>query len=184
MAETLSNKNLHYEFRRELYDISGENIERCYQCGKCTAGCPIAFAMDLGPGRLIRYLQLGLIDEALNSNTYWICSNCLTCSTRCPREIDIANLMDGLRNIAFKRDIKPSDPSVKNFTRVFLYVIKNFGRMFEVAFVIFNNLVNLNPLKDMTKAPMMLLKGKISLYPSRFEGSGRVKEIMERWEKN
>jgi len=183
MSEILDKEALHLDFRSELKFYSGETIERCYQCGKCTAGCPVAFTMDLGPSRLIRYLQLGFIDEVLSSNTYWICASCYTCATRCPREIEIADLMDGLRNIAFKKGIKPREPSVRIFTLVFLDVIKRFGRMFELGFVLIHNFVSLKPFRDVLKAPKMFIKGKISLFPSRFDGSGRAREIIEKWEK-
>ncbi|MGQ9706570.1 MAG: 4Fe-4S dicluster domain-containing protein [bacterium] len=183
MSKRLDKEALHIDFRSELEVYSGETIERCYQCGKCTAGCPVAFTMDLGPSRLIRYLQLGFIDEVLSSNTYWICASCYTCATRCPREIEIADLMDGLRNIAFKKDIKPIEPSVRIFTIVFLETVKRFGRMFELAFILFNNILSFKPFRDVFKAPRMFIKGKISLFPSRFDGSGRAWEIIKKWKK-
>jgi heterodisulfide reductase subunit C len=183
MTEKLSKETLNIEFRNELTLVSDESVERCYQCGKCTAGCPVAFTMDLGPSRLIRYLQLGFIDEVLSSNTYWICASCYTCATRCPREIEIADLMDGLRNIAFKKSIKPGQPSIRIFTLVFLNVIKRFGRMFEFGFIFINNILSLKPFRDILKAPKMFIKGKISLFPSKFDGRGRAREIIERWEK-
>jgi len=65
---------------------AGTSINLCYQCGKCSAGCPVGFAMDYTPRQVIRLLQLGLVNEALSAESIWICASCETCSARCPRE--------------------------------------------------------------------------------------------------
>mgnify|MGYP001600586209 CR=1 FL=1 len=84
---------------RLIEEISGQDIAACYQCGKCTAGCPVAFAMDLMPNQVIRLLQLGHYDEALKSPTLWWCASCLTCASRCPKDIDSAQVIEALRTI-------------------------------------------------------------------------------------
>jgi heterodisulfide reductase subunit C len=84
---------------RLIEEISGQDISACYQCGKCTAGCPVAFAMDLMPNQVIRLLQLGHYDEALKSPTLWWCASCLTCASRCPKDVDPAQVIEALRTI-------------------------------------------------------------------------------------
>ena len=76
---------------------TGENISACYQCGKCSAGCPTAYTMDITPRQVMRGIQLGLRDKILDSSAIWVCVSCQTCSLRCPREIDIARIMESLR---------------------------------------------------------------------------------------
>ncbi|MCK4339763.1 MAG: 4Fe-4S dicluster domain-containing protein [Candidatus Cloacimonetes bacterium] len=82
--------------------ISGENIFKCYQCGCCSAACPVTAEMDLLPNQVIRYIQVGLTDEVLNGNTMWICATCYSCQARCPRGIDIAKVMEALRQIKLR----------------------------------------------------------------------------------
>ena len=82
--------------------ISGENIYKCFQCGCCSAACPVTAEMDLLPNQVIRYIQVGLTDEVLNGNTMWICATCYSCQARCPRGIDIAKVMEALRQIKLR----------------------------------------------------------------------------------
>ena len=89
----------------KISDISGQNLLSCYQCGKCSAGCPVASEMDLLPNQVIRLAQLGLIDELLNCKSIWICASCFTCNVRCPRGVNIAAVMEALRLILLRKNI-------------------------------------------------------------------------------
>ena len=86
-----------------IKEISGEDVRACYQCGKCTAGCPLASAMDLMPNQILRLLQLGEHEQALKCQTIWRCASCLTCAARCPKDVDPARVMDALRTILMRR---------------------------------------------------------------------------------
>ena len=55
-----------------LEELSEQNFFACYQCGKCTASCPFSYS----PQRVMRYLQLGQLDEALDMETPWDCAGC------------------------------------------------------------------------------------------------------------
>lgn len=88
-------------FREKVMELAGDNIQICYQCGECSGGCPEAVVMDLLPNQVLHKIQLG--DESvLDANTFWICSSCLVCSARCPKGIDIAKVMEGLREISLR----------------------------------------------------------------------------------
>jgi heterodisulfide reductase subunit C len=93
--------------RKQIEKLSGEKISACFQCEKCTNGCPLTFAMDILPHRVMHGIHLGLADEIINSDTIWVCASCETCTTRCPNEIDIAHVMDTLRQISAKRESNP-----------------------------------------------------------------------------
>jgi len=95
-------------FVRQVEEISGQDLLSCNQCGKCSAGCPAAAVMDLLPNQVIRFAQLGM-DEVLGSNAIWICASCLTCSTRCPKGVDLPRLMEALRQIALRKGITKLD---------------------------------------------------------------------------
>ncbi|MBC7109411.1 MAG: 4Fe-4S dicluster domain-containing protein [Archaeoglobi archaeon] len=83
-------------------EISGENLYSCYQCGKCSAGCPSVDFMDLNPREVIRMIIEGH-EEVLNSQSPWVCAACFTCSVRCPNEIDVSRIMEALRQMRLRR---------------------------------------------------------------------------------
>jgi len=87
------------DFVRRIEEISGQKLADCYQCGRCTAGCPFAKFMDAPPNQVIRFIQLGLRDDAVKSQAPWFCAACLVCQTRCPRGVDIPRLMEAVRAI-------------------------------------------------------------------------------------
>lgn len=156
----------------------GENVFLCYQCVKCTSGCPLAEHMDLNPNQVMRAVQLG--DESvLESNTIWICAACQTCTTRCPQGIDIAAIMDELRMEAKRRGIEPALPAVDKFGRLFLADIRLMGRLHEVGLMAGLNLVTGHVFKDMDLAVEMLKRNKLDLIslPKRPPKPGKVKAV-------
>ncbi|MFY9726185.1 MAG: 4Fe-4S dicluster domain-containing protein, partial [Bryobacteraceae bacterium] len=50
----------------------------CFQCNRCTAGCPLAAAMDLTPAEVVHYLLLGDRETVLQSQSIWACVHCET----------------------------------------------------------------------------------------------------------
>lgn len=93
-------ENKHY--RDRVKDLSGENVDLCFQCGACSSGCPMTQEMDYLPSKVIRMVQLGL-EEAQESKTIWVCTTCFNCEVRCPRGIDIANVMEALRQLVLRK---------------------------------------------------------------------------------
>jgi len=77
-------ENINPAFLEEVEGGSGVKVSACFQCRKCTNGCPVTFAMDLYPDQVMRYIQLGIREPVLNSSTIWVCASCETCTTRCP----------------------------------------------------------------------------------------------------
>lgn len=80
-----------------ILEISGVNIKNCIQCAKCSAGCPASGSMDILPNEIIRLLHLGQLDKVRNSQSIWNCASCFTCTERCPRNIDLAKLIEAIR---------------------------------------------------------------------------------------
>lgn len=105
MKVEISSQRLSSDFVNKVMEISGEKLPLCYQCGMCSAGCPMAFAMDLLPNQIIRLAQLGLEEDIANSKTIWICASCLTCAIRCPRGVNLAKVMEALRLITLRKNI-------------------------------------------------------------------------------
>jgi len=117
--------------RKRIEELSGQKISACFQCEKCTNGCPVTFAMDIVPHKVIRLLHLGLINEVLHSDTIWVCASCETCTTRCPNDIDIARIMDTLRQMSQREGVKPSQKNFPIFHSAFLSSIRRYGRVHE-----------------------------------------------------
>jgi len=162
---------------------SGESILACYQCQKCSAGCPVAYAMDILPNQVIRMVQFGLRERVLSSHTIWICASCYTCSVRCPNDIDIAKVMDTLRHIALGSGIKPAERDISIFHSVFLDSIKSRGRIHELGLILQFKAKTRDFMKDVSLGLRMFRKGKIKLFPSKFGGGREIKDIFGRYEK-
>jgi heterodisulfide reductase subunit C len=155
----------------------GHPLERCYQCGKCSAGCPAAYTMSAPPNRIIRYLQLGQLETALAQNSYWVCSSCETCSARCPREIEVKEVMELLRHEAFRAGRDSGQRAIPTLHRAFLNTVALFGRLYEPALIMLNNLTSGHFFKDVPAVPGMLAKGKIKFLPSGGADMATVRRI-------
>ncbi len=165
-----------------IFRECGENVNLCYQCRKCSAGCPVSYAMDHAPAQLIHAIRLGLDDMVFNSKTMWLCASCETCSTRCPQEVDIAKVMDAVKIIGLRKGKKPAVPRVAMFDKVMVDHIKNFGRMFELGMIMNLKLKTREYLKDAELGITMFRKGKLKMVP-RFKGARTARRIYSRVKK-
>jgi len=103
------------------------SVSACYQCKKCSAGCPLTFAMDFYPDQVIRLALLGQEAQVLGCRTIWVCSSCETCTTRCPNNIDIAGVMDWLKEEAIRQGQASPQPDVTRFHQTFLDTVRLAG---------------------------------------------------------
>ncbi len=162
---------------RAIQQDIGENVYLCYQCVKCTSGCPLAEHFDLAPNQIMRALQLGQDELALNSKTIWLCAACQTCSTRCPQGLDIAGVMDALRIEAKRRGLPPAVPEVDKFSTLFLRDIGLLGRLYEVGLMAGMNLMTGQLMKDMDMGLEMMKRRKLKLIPGITRPPKKVKPI-------
>lgn len=129
MRMKISAENMRGDFLQMVEELSGQKLFSCYQCGKCTAGCPVASDMDILPAQVVRLVQLGQYNDVLKSKTIWICASCLTCSVRCPKGVDLARLMESLRTIFFREN--PAEPSmIPGYFRLPQQALVSFYRKF------------------------------------------------------
>jgi heterodisulfide reductase subunit C len=156
---------------------SGVHVQDCYQCGKCTAGCPVSSFMDLMPRQVMRGIQLGQAETVLRSSAIWLCAGCETCSARCPMEIDVARVMDTLRHLALAEGIQPAEKDIVLGHRVFLESVKRLGRIYEAAVVVGLNLGTGHPFANVVDVGVpMILRGKLNMLPES-GGRAEVKRI-------
>jgi heterodisulfide reductase subunit B len=163
------------DLAQEIKRRCGENVFLCYQCKKCTAGCPVAAYFDLKPNQVLRACQFGQSDLVLNSRTISICAACETCSTRCPQGIDIARIMDELEIMAQEAGIKSKAPTVPMFYKSANRGIDWFGRMWELGLMaelyireFFARKLDFKQLfkYDIPMAIKMFRSGKLKILPS------------------
>lgn len=167
-------------FAEKISEMIGQNIDGCYQCGKCTAGCPIAYTMELSPHEIIRLVQLGSERETLASHTIWLCASCETCTSRCPKNIDVAGVMDALRVLAFRQGQTEAEKEITLFHKLFLKVMERFGRMNDLSLMGKYNLLTLNPLRDWRLGQKLFSKGKLKLATPKVKGMREFQELLKR----
>jgi heterodisulfide reductase subunit C len=100
-------KALDAEFTKEVSNLlGGKDLTTCFQCAKCSAGCPVADKVNIQIHEVMRMLLFGL-KEVLETDMVWLCTTCFTCQERCPQGIDITDILFGLKNMGFKKGITP-----------------------------------------------------------------------------
>ncbi|MFC2002842.1 4Fe-4S dicluster domain-containing protein [Chloroflexota bacterium] len=169
--------------RKRVEELSGQKVSACFQCEKCTNGCPVTFAMDIVPHKLMRLLQLGLKNEVLHSYTIWLCASCQTCTARCPNGIAIAHIMDTLRQIAQREGIKASQYNVPIFHSAFLSSLRRHGRVHETEMALtyaWEDEALIGILKLVGIGFAMFLRGKVKLNPSRVRAIGQVRNLFQK----
>jgi heterodisulfide reductase subunit C len=149
-----------------VQEASGVDVSICFQCKKCTSGCPVAKLVTCPPSEIMRRLHLDAGDELLESDILWMCVSCETCSARCPMGIDVAAVMDTLRHLALERGASKQEGNVPLFNRAFLKTVQMFGRTYDIAMIAAYKIGSLKLLGDTEKFPSMLKKRKIALLPS------------------
>ena len=160
------------------------NVNRCYQCGKCSAGCAVSEEMDFPPSRVMRMLQTNdeeNYQKILASEAIWLCVSCQNCLTRCPMEIDIPHLMDFLRGKAIQeKTVNKKSKNILSFHRAFLDSVKYTGRLYEVGLIADYKTRTFNILQDMDVAPKMFAKGKLPIIPEVVKNKKQINAIFKK----
>jgi heterodisulfide reductase subunit C2 len=163
----------------QLARQTGLNVAACYQCGKCSAGCPMAEEMPLKPHQMLRLAQLDLSEKLLADESLWLCLTCETCTARCPNEVDPARIIDGLRELALRKEPASAPRRIIALHRSMLEQIESHGRVFELGAIVAYKLRTGTYFNDALSAPGMYLRGKLALLPKSIEGRDEVRRIFE-----
>jgi heterodisulfide reductase subunit C2 len=178
-----------YRFLEQIEAVGPFQTGACFQCRKCTNGCPVAFAMDLYPDEVIRMVILGQRETVLACQTIWICAACETCTTRCPNGVRIAELMDGLKEMAVQEGVPSSQPQILALHETFLNNIKKRGRLHETT-LLAAYLLKSGQLPDkwisgawryeLNLGLQMISKGRLPIMPKSIKGKREVSKILAR----
>ena len=172
-------------FRRQIEETLGQEISSCFHCNKCSSGCPVTFAMDVFPNKVVRMVQMGMKDQVLRSSTIWLCASCQTCTTRCPNEVDIAALMDALREMAVAEGVEVAEENIPLFHAAFLESVEKRGRVHEVGMLAKFKLKARKSgglLKDAGLGWEMFKRGKLKLLPVKIRQRKQIRAIFRQSE--
>jgi heterodisulfide reductase subunit C2 len=168
----------------KVHEGTGVDVTKCYQCGKCSAGCPLSGEMDYTPSYIMRMLQTGdqaLEEKVLRSFSIWVCLTCEMCYARCPMSIDIPQMMDFLRQKSLReKKVHPEARRILSFHRSFLDSIKYTGRLYEIGLLVDYKARTLKVMQDMVLAPKMLVRGKLNIFPELIKDRSGVAGIFNK----
>ncbi len=162
----------------------GARLDRCIQCGTCTASCPVSYAMDVTPRQVISMFRAGAMEELLESRTIWVCASCYHCTTRCPADIQITDLIYALRRVAIETGIFPDRFPTHVFSETFIDMVTRYGRSYETGLLLLFFL-RTNPLAlfGWRRAGFALWRhGRIHLRPERIKGIDGLRRIIAKAE--
>ncbi len=184
MKWELADKALDSDFLRAVEKLSGQNISGCYQCGKCSGGCPVATETENSPSRVLRMLQLGLEKEARDNDLVWGCAGCSTCNGRCPEGIDIVRVLDSLRALAVYSNapMPKGAGTTRTFYTAFLDSVRDFGRLSEVGLMGGYNINSGRLFTNVDKAPWFLIRRKIGVTAHKVKQLDRLERVFARSE--
>lgn len=103
---------------RVLGKIGEHKPYNCYQCIKCTSGCPSMKMLELKPHDIVALAKAGFIEELVNSGIIWTCATCLKCKERCPQEVAPVDLLLALRNLAVEMEAKVPESYLRQVSTV------------------------------------------------------------------
>lgn len=176
----LSQTTMNLDFVRKVEALSGSSVRRCFQCGKCSAGCPMRSFMEHPPNRIVRLLQLGQYERVLAGRSIWYCASCETCSARCPNKVDLASIMDALRRCSWDAAGPSKESLVQLANRLFIDNIRNYGRQYEMRLAAAFNLRSGKLLKDFMLGPKLITKGKLKVFHRKNKNLPEIEKIFQR----
>jgi heterodisulfide reductase subunit C len=178
----LSAETMDVSFVRKVEALSGTSVRRCFQCGKCSAGCPMATFMEHPPNRVVRLLQLGQWRRILEGRSIWYCASCETCSTRCPNKVHLASIMDALRKLSWDAEGPSKESYVQLANKLFLQNIRTYGRQYEMRLAAVFNVKSGQFLKDLMLGPKLITRGKLKVFHQKNKNMTEIEKIFSRIE--
>lgn len=156
-------------------------LEMCIQCGTCGGSCPSGMDMDHTPRQIFAMIRAGMKESVLASNTPWYCVSCYYCTTRCPQEIHITDIMYSLKRLAIEAGLY-EERKAADLSQTFVGQVDSTGRSFELGLATRHYLRH-QPLGLVGKASFglgMYRQGRLDLTPQRIDQMDQLKAIMKK----
>nr|WP_274380953.1 4Fe-4S dicluster domain-containing protein [Desulforadius tongensis] len=167
-----------------MFAETGQVTTGCYNCMKCSSGCPVSFAADLKTHEVIRLVNLNRLDKLLKSKTIWLCAFCKTCKQRCPNDIDASVVMDWLKSKALADGIAPALPNIPVMYQSFLQSVEKLGRVYEAGWIGTYKIKTKTFTQDIKLGLKMIKRRKIKLLPGRIRNYQEIRKIFACARKN
>ncbi|MCG8687322.1 MAG: 4Fe-4S dicluster domain-containing protein [Desulfobacterales bacterium] len=175
----INTEKIEFGFLDQIEAMSRANLNRCWHCKACSGGCPFSRDMDVLPNAVIRMVQFGMKKAVLKTSTIWLCVGCNTCSTECPNAIDIAAVMDALRQVALSENVKIAEPGILAFHEAVVDSIGRHGRTHKVEIMMQYKLSGNQLFSDIDTGLKMFSKRKLDLLPSRIKDKSQVRALFK-----
>ncbi len=175
---------------RAIEAETGIKTAACYQCLRCSNSCPVSDYMDIKPHRVVRLTQLGQKEALLRSSTIWICISCEMCSTYCPNEIDVAALMNHLKNSAVNSLRKPAEYEIAAFHEAFMTMLQRYGRindlqlmgLFRTGNALHGRLPSWKSIgRDFGLAFGLLRRKRLRFFPEKSPAARRLRRLLSQY---
>lgn len=154
------------DLARRIHEELGQNVYLCYQCSRCTSGCPVGDFFDWQPNQIMRAVQLGQEELVFEAQTPWLCAACQMCTTHCPQGLDINAVMEFLTREALARGYEPQVPQVEIFNEAFMREVRLWGRAYELGLLVEMKLRTRDLMSDIDLGLKMFRKGKLAFLPT------------------
>ena len=176
----LGQASLDHTFAEKVFPDKAK-LYTCIQCGTCTASCPTAYAMEYTPRKLMRMINVGMHEDVLKSNTFWLCTTCYSCTVRCPRGIAVTETMAALKRLSVAKGMEKKTDSAR-FYQTVMDMVRTTGRMHETQTMV-RWMLRTNPFQAFSFASLglaMLRKGKMSLRAPKIKGVDQIQAMFDK----
>ena len=179
-TEVVGNKNT---FLAEVVEATpdGHRLLHCLQCGSCGGSCPSGAEMQYTPRALIAMINGGEREAVLAANTMWACVSCYACTTRCPQNIPITDVIYALKRLSIAEG-RYQNTDAPALAKTFTDFVDKYGRSFEFGLATGYHLLR-RPVSMMKMGPMglqMFARGRMALRPTRIRQLGQLQAIIEK----
>lgn len=173
-----SSETMHPFTKEVMATQGGALVLQCYQCGTCSGSCPVIDEMEYGPRRILHMIQAGMEEEVLMSKDMWRCVSCYSCANRCPRGIEITDLMADLRRLAIDKGYVYDKEA--QFGQSFAETVQTHGRLFEPELLAryYARVLDIKSLLGMVPVGIkMLIKGKLPFLPDNIKDQHALEKV-------